>query len=244
MTSTDKANTNGKYHQSDNKKHDALIVLVHNLGGVPEQFKYHVEFLNQNGFDVYTYPFFLSGKEHWKDFFPMMKKNKLGIVETWADELEQQLNKLSGNKIIFSFSYPSLSALLVASNRNDVKALICDGGPFSHLIAASWRFFTYHLQPDNIFLKLYLSGKMYFAFYDKFAWKRVKTLDLPHHFPILSLQGEKDQLIPPVFINDFFQKIKNIKLIVCRLPDSSHLEGLKRDRELYIKTVLNFLKKY
>ena len=141
MTSADKASTKGTYHSSGNKKHDVLIVLVHHLGGVPEQFKCHVEFLNQNGFDVYTYPLFLSGKEHWKDFFPMMKKNKMGIVETWAEELKQQLNQLSGDKIIFSFSYPSLSALLIAFERKDIKALICDGGPFSHLISASWRFF-------------------------------------------------------------------------------------------------------
>lgn len=242
MTLADTANTKGKYHQSNNKEHNILIVLVHHLGGVPEQFKYHVDFLNQNGFDVYTYSFFLSGKEHWKDFFPMMKKNKMGIVETWAKELKQQLNNLDGDKIIFSFSYPSLSALLIASQRKDIRALICDGGPFSHLIFASWRFFTYHLKTDNIFLKVYLAGKMYFAFYDQFAWKRVKKLNLPQHFPILSFQGERDQLIPPVFINDFFQKIKHINLNVCRLQNSSHLEGLKKDRELYVKTVLNFLK--
>lgn len=244
MISTDKVNTKGQYHKSGNRKYNVLIVLIHHLGGVPEQFKYHVEFLNQNGFDVYTCPFFLSGKEHWKAFFPMMKKNKIGIVETWAKELEQQLNDLSGNKIIFSFSYPSLSALLIASERKDIKALICDGGPFSHLISASWRFFTYHLKTNNIFLKFYLVGKMYFAFYDKFAWKKVKQLNLPHHFPILSFQGEKDQLIPPLFINDFFKKIKHVNLNVCRLPNSSHLEGLKQDRKLYVEAVFNFLKKY
>ena len=236
-------NVKGKHHLSDNKKYNVLIILIHHLGGVPEQFKYHIEFLNQSGFDVYTYSFFLSGKEKWKEFFPMIKKNKTGIVETWAEELKQQLNRLRGDKIIFSFSYPSLSALLVASERKDIKALICDGGPFSHLFSASWRFFTYHLRADNIFLKFYLAGKMYFVFYDKFAWKKVKTLKLPLHFPILSLQGERDQLIPPVFISDFFQKIKNLNLSVCRLQNSSHLEGLKKDRELYIETVLSFLKK-
>ena len=85
---------------------------------------------------------------------------------------------------------------------------------------------------------------MYFAFYDRFAWKKVKTLSLPPYFRVLSLRGEKDPLIPPAFINDFFQKINPINLNVCRLPNSSHLEGLKEDRELYVKTVLNFLKKY
>ena len=146
--------TGGKYHLSENKKHHVLIVLIHHLGGTPEQLKYHVAFLNQSGFDVYTYPAFLCGTgDRWRDLFSLIKKNKIGILEIWAKELEQQLNSLPGSKVIFSFSLPSASALLVSAKRKDIKAFISDGGPFLDLPMVSWRLFFLSLSNYRIFFK-------------------------------------------------------------------------------------------
>ena len=227
------------------EKYDTTLVFIHHLGGEPIQLKHHLEFLNQNGFETYTYPAFLHGKEHWKAFFPLIKYHRKGIVEIWTEELEQQLNQLNGEKIIFSFSFPSVSALLAISKRTDIKALICDGGPFFDLGSASWRFFTYHQKIKNIFFKIYLTGKMYFYFQSFFLRRKIKKQlnHIPKNFPILSLQSEKDQMVPTSSINKFFKQINQVDLTTVLLKDSAHLEGLKKERDLYIESVLTFLRK-
>ncbi|MDE0119885.1 MAG: DUF829 domain-containing protein [Bdellovibrionales bacterium] len=230
---------------SHKKKHDTKIIFIHHLGGEPVHLKHHVEFLNQNGFDVYTYPAFLHGKEDWDAFFPLIKKSKKGILEIWTEELEQQLNQLNGKKIIFSFSFPSVSALLAISKRTDIKALICDGGPFLDLWSSCWRFFTYHQQIKSVLFKLYLTGRMYFAFQALSIRRKIKKqlMHIPKNFPILSLQSEQDQLVPASSINKFFKQMKQVHLTTVPLKDSAHLEGLKKERDFYMKSVLTFLQK-
>ncbi len=232
----------GTYHASGHKRQDTLIVLAHHLGGVPGQLTHHVEFLNQNGFDAYTYPAFLHGKNHWKDFLPALKERKEGILEIWAKELEAHLNQLpAGPKALFSFSFSCVSALSVISKRNDIKALICDGGPFLDFPQAGLRLLTHYHRVSGFFLKIYLTGKIHRAF--KIRPKTInKNLSLiPKNFPVLSLRGEKDRQVPPAVIDRFFRKAGKGNITVCRLKHSSHLKGLKTEREFYIKNVLDFL---
>ena len=245
MIPTNKTNPNGKYHRSNNTKYNTLVVLVHHLGGTPEQLKYHVRFLNQNGFDVYTYPAFLHGKSHWKEFSPIIKKEKSQVLEIWTEELKMHLNHLPGTKIIFSFSFPSAAALMAILERTDIKALICDGGPFLNLPLATWRLFTHHYHITSLFMKIYLTGKMCMDFKLLSVGKKL-IRNLPHipsHFPVLSLQSEKDRQAPPSSINKLFKIMKQAHLTVCRLKHSPHLEGLKTEKSFYIKNVIAFLKK-
>lgn len=233
------------YHPAFHKKHTSSIILIHHLGGVPEQLKHHIEFLNQNRFDVYSYPAFLSGKSDWKDFLPIIKNSKEGVVKIWTKELEEVLDQCQGDKILFSFSLPSLAALLAASKRKDVKAVICDSGPFSYLFLATWRLFTHYYLISNTFVKIYLTLQMYLAFKTSYIKKDIQKQlpNIPLHFPVLSIQSLKDQQVPPSYINHFLSKLKKIRLTVCLLKHSSHLKGLKTETEFYIKNVLNFLKK-
>lgn len=234
----------GAYYSSESKSCDTLIVLVHHLGGVPEQLKHHVKFLNENGFDVYTYPAFLHGKDHWRDFLPAVKKSKKEVLEIWREELENHLNTLPGFKIIFSFSFPSKAAFLAIPKRSDIKALICDGGPFVNFPLISWRLLTYYHGVTNVFLKIYLTMKMCLAFKYVFPGKLKSTLSLiAKGFPILSLRAEQDKQVSPLAIRKFFDKIQQADITVCHLKDSAHLKGLKTEREFYIKNVLEFLEK-
>ena len=233
------------YHPAYNKKHTSSIILIHHLGGVPEQLKNHIDFLNQNGFAVYSYPTFLNGKSQWKDFLPLLKKTKAGVVKIWTEELEEVLDQCPGNKILFSFSFPSLAALLAASRRKDIKAVICDSGPFSYLFLVTWRFFTYYQSISNIFLKIYLTSQMYLTFKAAYIKKDIQKQlpNIPINFPVLSIQSLKDQQVPPSYINRFFSKIKKVRLTVCLLKHSAHLQGLKTETNFYIKNILNFLNK-
>lgn len=241
MTTKEKIN----YHPSYKKKHTSSIILIHHLGGVPEQLKHHIEFLNQSGFDVYSYPAFLSGKSDWKDFLPVIKNSKEGVVKIWTKELEEVLDQCQGNKILFSFSLPSLAALLAASKRKDIKAVICDSGPLSYLFLATWRLFTHYYSISNTFIKTYLTIQMYLAFKAAYIKKDIQKQlpNIPINFPVLSIQSLKDQQVPPSYINRFFRKIKKVRLTVCLLKHSAHLQGLKTETDFYIKNVLNFLNK-
>ena len=86
---------------------------------------------------------------------------------------------------------------------------------------------------------------MYFAFQALFIRKKVKKqlICIPKNFPILSLQSEKDKLVPVSSINKFFRQIKQVYLTIALLKHSAHLEGLKKERDLYMENVLAFLQK-
>ena len=224
-----------------------LIVLLHHLGGQPEYFKQHLEFLNQAGFDAYIYPAFLSGKTRLTDILPttLRASHKLKIVTTWQKELNQHLDSLPQEKIIYSFSLPSLAALLCASERKDIKALVCEGGPFIQIPLGAWRLFTHYEPCENIFLKIYLSLKLSLAFEGFSLSQKKKKLQrlLPKSLPVLSLQAEQDLLVPPSKISKFFKGIHGIQLTRCFLKKSPHVAGLKTERDFYIKNVLAFLEK-
>lgn len=232
----------GTYHSAPHSQYSLVIVLIHSLGSYPKQLQNHVQFLNQHGFDVYTYSAFLHKKNHWKQFLPAIKKHKKSAIDIWSQELEQHLNQLSGVKILFGFSFLSMVALLVISKRKDIKALLCDSGPFGSMFLASWKFLTYYKTVSFFILKIYLSIRMALAFKILPIHKK-QLLDIPKDFPVLSIQSQKDLQVSPSAINGFFKNLKQIKLTVVLLKNSAHLEGLKKQKLFYIQNITNFLKK-
>ena len=238
--------TPGTHHISANKTQDPLIVLLHCLGGMPEQLKYHINFLNEAGFDVYTYPAFLSGQDHWRSFLKNTQELKSSVMEIWTQELKHHLDQLGTgrSKIIFSFSLPSAAVFLASAQRKDIPAIICDGGPFIQIPSISWRYLTHYQKIKNLFLKIYLTGVMAQAF-QVFSIKKnlQKALhQFPRKYPVLNFRALQDQQVPSWCIHDTLKPAQQINLQVCHLKSADHLEGLKKEPELYIKTTLEFLK--
>ena len=236
----------GTYHTSAEKKYDPLIVFIHCFGGVPEQLKYHIDFLNEAGFDAYTYPAFLNGQNHWRDFVKQTNELKNNVIEIWTQELEHHLNQLGTrrSKVIFSFSLPSAAAFMVSVQRKDIVAIICDGGPFVQILPISWRYLTYYQKIKNPLLKVYLTAIMALVFQASSIKKHLtKALkQLPKDYPVLNFQALKDQQVPSQFIEDTLKPAGHINLQICGLKGADHLEGLKKNPELYTKTTLQFLK--
>ena len=258
------------YYPAKNQKHKLLVVMLHCLGGHTKQLKRHIAFLNSAGFSVSTYLAFghsRGGRGELQSFdslpeatslkqkhsqqtefsvrsFVSALKNKKEVLEIWREELNQHLKGLpKGPKVIFSLSLPSVSALLSISYRKDIKALICDGGPFLHFPVCVYRLFSCYYKIPSLWLKLYLSMQMMWCF-RSLLWGRVtKKIFLPKNFPILSLRGAKDQQVHPADIHLFLKKIKVTKPQVCLLKHSDHLKGLKTEPKLYTQTVLSFLYK-
>ena len=240
------------YYPAQNKKSHLLLVLLHCMGGHVLQLKRHIAFLNSLGFSIYTYPAFAHSTTILlpqsgdcplpESLISTLRAGKNNIFEIWAEELNQHLDHLpvADPKVIFSFSLPSVSAFLSLSRRPDIKALICDGGPFLNVHRCVYRLFAHYYQVPSPWLKMYFSVQMAWIFRDLFLGSLIQKIQVPSNFPILSLRGGRDQQVHPVDINLFFQKIKT-KPQVCVLKKSDHLKGLKAEPELYTQTVQQFL---
>ena len=63
-------------------------------------------------------------------------------------------------------------------------------------------------------------------------------------FPIFSIRGWKDNLIPPQDIDRHFEPHKNLDWRKLSLPDAGHLNGLRDFESEYIGPLTKFLKEF
>lgn len=232
----------GEIIKSPNKKYSETIVFVPFFFGKKQNMKRHAEFMAELGYDSVI--FNLTYK--WYSVLPKLKNSlKLGwgVKHLWAQEITKILDSIAGDKIIYSFSNPSAAALEAIHMRNakDIKALICDGGPFYDLLKCNWNFFT-HEKPKKGLKRLGWNA------YARGIW----TIDhekeiardfeaLPKNFPILSIRGWLDPLVPTSAIEKAFQGHNHLDLEILNLPEGQHLDGLKNFPETYKPRVADFL---
>src|SRR5262249_27531667 len=116
-------------------------------------------------------------------------------------------------------------------------------GPFYDLIQCNWNYFTHEYPIKNIFVKLALNA---FA-RGTWAIEHEKSLandlsKLPKDFPILSIRGWQDPLVPVSAIEKAFRGHDQLDLEILNLPEGQHLDGLKNFPQLYKPRVEEFLK--
>ena len=68
--------------------------------------------------------------------------------------------------------------------------------------------------------------------------------DFPTDFPILSIRGWQDQLVPIRSIEKVFEPHTQLDVSSLVLPEAGHVKGLKDFPELYQPAVEKFLKQY
>lgn len=233
----------GEIIKSPNKKYLETIVFVPFFFGKKQQMKRHALFMSEIGFDSVI--FNLSYK--WYNVVPRLKDSmKLGwgLKHVWTQEIKTILDSIPGNKILYAFSNPSSAALEAAVLREvkDIKAIIFDGGPFFDLIKCNWNFFTHGKK--KIGLK-----KLGWNLYARGIWtiehEKEITRDLarlPKNFPILSIRGWLDPLVPTTAIEKAFKGHDHLDLEILNLPEGGHLDGLKKFPEIYKPRVTDFLK--
>ena len=85
--------------------------------------------MNELGFDCLIFELLDSIKNSPKHL--ISSSLQFGLKHVWADQIESILNSIPGDKILFSFSNPSASAIEVVAKRrgHDIKGLVCDSGP-------------------------------------------------------------------------------------------------------------------
>ncbi len=232
----------GEIVKSPNKKHSETVVFVPFFFGKKQQMKRHADFMAELGYDSVI--FNLTYK--WYNAIPKLKDSiKLGwgIKHIWAQEITKILDSIPGDKILFTFSNPTTAALEAIHLRNakDIKALICDGGPFYDLLKCNWNFFTHEKQVKGL-------KKLGWNAYARGIW----TIDhekeiardlsaLPKNFPVLSIRGWLDPLVPASSIEKAFQGHDHLDLEILNLPEGGHLDGLKNFPEVYKPRVSDFL---
>ncbi len=225
------------------KKFEETIVFVPFFFGKKEHMKRHVEFVNELGYDAAVFTLSVH-KKFILSKIPFDSELGWGLKHQWTREISEVLDKIPGNKIIFSFSNPTSSALEAMALRKvkDVRALICDGGPFYDLLKCNWNYFTYEYPMGNLPKKLAANFVARTIWTPKHEDELHRDLSaLPARFPILSIRGWKDPLVPPSAIEKAFRAHSHLDLDVLNLPDGKHLDGLKNQAEIYRPKVLEFL---
>lgn len=234
---------NGEWIKAPNKKYSETIVFVPFFFGKKQHMKRHAEFMAELGYDsvIFNLPY------KWLKVIPKLRKSlKLGwgLKHVWTREITRVLDTVPGNKIIFAFSNPSTAALEAIHLRNasDVKALVCDGGPFYDLLKCNWNFFEHERPTRNPLKKL---GQNVYA---RAIWtvdheKEIKRdlAALPKNFPVLSIRGWLDPLVPSTCIEKAFKGHNQLDLEILNLPQGRHLDGLKNFPDIYKPRVADFL---
>lgn len=232
----------GVRYPASSKKFDETILIVPFFGSEKENLKKHWEFFNSLGYDCVI---FSLHKGLWKGGpLPVAANGALGIKHAWADQVEQLLNEIPGKKIVFAFSNPSCSAIEAIARRHavDVKGLACDSGPSGQFWSSMEAYFK-HEEPIKFLPLRWAAASVTSLFWSPRLDKEVHEdiEKLPKGFPILSIRGWRDPLIPPEHIDKVFEPHPRIDWRKLSLPEAVHLNGLRDFPDDYKPAVTQFL---
>ena len=211
------------------------LVFVPWLNGTPQQIAGHQRFAADLGYNSTALS--LTGSSG--QFLPQWKLRRV-----WVDEIQSALNSISGRKILYSFSLPSLAVAQAIGQSEDAVAWICEGGPFYDLPVCMWNYFS-HVEPIRLLpLKLARIALSLSAIEFLSVHKEVgDALDaLPDGFRVLSVRSWQDPLVAPKAIEKVFAGKNHLRLETLNLPESGHLRGLYDSPQDYMKPVSRFLR--
>lgn len=239
----------GRLHRAKIRRFEETVVLVHHYGGNRATVNAHREFLHDLGFDCAT--FSLSQGHRLKILnkvnAPIVKDVHVRQRQRWVQQIHEVLNALEGPKIVYSFSFPSAPALEALSDRSngEIRAWICDGGPFLMLLTCFWNYFS-KIEPTPLVLR---PTRVSIAAAGLEAWSLEADLKralqaLPNQFPILSIRAWQDPLVPIAAIDQVFSGQNQIHLETLTLPEAGHIDGLQRFPDDYKPRVAKFLNHY
>ncbi len=233
----------GAILSAPHKKYEELIVFVHHFGGSKLTMRRHVHFVNELGFDALT--FNLSFNEgFWLQRIPLSRTKRIGLRHIWGDEVEDVLNAVPGPKIVFAFSNPAATAIDAIARRKakDIKGLITDSGPFAQMLRCSWNLLSQQYVVKNRVLRVYATGFLNLLWGVDHTQRLHKDIaSLPKNFPVLSIRGWNDRLVPVSTIDDAYSGVEHLKYETLALPKGEHLNGLKDFPEDYKPKVARFL---
>jgi hypothetical protein len=225
-----------RWHRAKTRLFEETIVFTHHFGGHGASTKRHQDFVNALGFDCVSFNL----AKDWRTL-------KLETFrQAWVKQLTGILDQVPGPKILYTFSSPSLATpeVIVDEKRNDIRAWICDGGPFLQMLHCFQNYYRYQANLTGALNQLAavfaygivgcigLESKVH-------QWMR----DFPKDIPILSIRSGHDKMVPLSAIDEFFAGTSHLNFQKLEIAEAEHLEGLKHFPGIYEPTVRNFLEK-
>jgi pimeloyl-ACP methyl ester carboxylesterase len=228
------------------KKYEETIIFVHFFDGSQRLIRKHIELVNELGFDAYAYDVtFHLRRRSLRSLLPRDKR--IGLKNFWTDDVEYVLDQVPGPKIIFAFSNPASAAIEATARRfrqgiTDVRGIICDSGPFVELVSSAFNLARIHMGLKNPLLNIPVGLAFSVALSPNHANNLHEDLEIfPADFPILSIRGWQDKLVPIRTIEKVFEPHSQLDVSSLVLPEAGHIKGLKDFPELYKPAVEKFL---
>jgi pimeloyl-ACP methyl ester carboxylesterase len=236
---------NGETLKASHRRYEETVVFVHHFGGSKKTVLRHARLMNELGFDAFVFDLKINDFKSIQP--PLTAYFQFGVRFIWADQIEEVLNSVPGKKIVYSFSMPSNSTLMAMSRRHafDITSWVCDGGPFLDLVRCTWNLFTNAYPIKWVPLRFAASLFGYFYFGGLQAAREIGPMldSLPNQFPILSIRGTDDPLVPVSAIDEVFSHGKQrLGLETFTIEGGHHLDGLKNHSDLYRSRVSGFIR--
>lgn len=242
---TEKLPFDAELTRAKDRRFEETIVFVHHFGGDRRAILRHLRLVNDLGFDGVRFDL-LFKRARPQDQLPITGDLRFGVRHVWADQIESVLNGIPGRKILYTFSMPSSSALQAIARRkaHDIAGMICDGGPFLQLPRCIWNLYEQEYKVRSRILRAGFTGMSMVLWGFGFREQMRNVLhEIPHDFPVLSIRGWQDSLVPPSAIEDFFSLQDHLDLEILSLPEAQHLKGLRDFPSEYVPRVETFLKR-
>jgi pimeloyl-ACP methyl ester carboxylesterase len=220
----------GEFFRTPEKRHEEVIFFVHFYGGSKRVLQRHIKFVNSEGYDAFA--------------FELISQWRYGFKRLYANQIEELLDEIPGQKIVYAFSNPSAGAIEALSRRKcrDISALICDSGPSGKFIRSFFNLYRKEHRysfPVSLVLTAFLP----------FLWGprlnralKDELKDFPSDFPVLSIIGGRDTLIPPDHIEAVFENQPHLRWRKLVLPECGHLSGLRDFPNEYKDAVNGFFR--
>jgi pimeloyl-ACP methyl ester carboxylesterase len=229
--------------QAKHRKFEETVVLVHNFGGSRRTVLRHARLLNDLGFDCVRFDLiFHQAKPQQK--LPITADLRFGVRHVWANQIESLLNAISGRKILYTFSMPSGAAFEAVAKRQarDVAGIIADGGPFLQLHKCVWNLYQHEYNVKSRVLRAGFTAASLVLWGLSYTKQMKEALEeIPRNFPVLSIRGWNDPLVPVTAIDEFFALQSHLDLETFPIPEGTHLDGLRNFSNDYVPRVEKFL---
>lgn len=217
------------------------VVFIHNMWGSHKTGSRHAKMFNAMGFPCVTFDLYKSTSMA-TTLSPQIKLPPKFLSNYLEEQITDVLDSISGDKIIFAFSGPSMCAFAASYARKDIKAFICDGGPFKNIWACTKRMFAQLSPIPTDFLHGLMSAGACW-FWGPGAYERFQQAlrHWPPARPILSIRGLKDPIVFPENIAAAFANHPHLPLSIFNLPEGGHIDGLKKFPKDYEEAIKNFM---
>lgn len=216
---------------------EETIVFTHHFGGHGASTKRHQDFVNELGYDCVSFTLTC-------DWQPSYRAH---LREIWKTQLRHVLDEVAGPKILYTFSSPSITTADILANepRADIRAWICDGGPFLETFHCLKNYYREQTRlPAWGQWAAATVGYFVIGGWGLPAAVREWMKNISPEIGILSIRAGQDKLVPEHAIDAFFASGDDLHLEKFELPSAEHLEGLKNFPSEYKPRVKEFLLPY